>query len=46
MVGRCSENLELSEAGGAGVSTDAVLVFEALAEGLQVALAGSDVVER
>ena len=42
MVDRCSENLELSGAGGEGVSADTVLVFQALAEGLQVALATID----
>lgn len=31
--------LELSEAGGEGMSADTLLVFQALAEGLQLALA-------
>lgn len=39
MGGRCSENIELSEPGGKGVSAETVLVFQTLAEGLQVALA-------
>ncbi len=38
--GRCSENIELSEPSGEGVSADTWMVFQALAEGLQVALAG------
>ena len=38
-AGCCSENIELSEPSGTGVSADAVLVFQALAEGLQVVLA-------
>ena len=42
MVGRCSENIELSEAGGVGVSADTLLVFQALAEGLQLVLAEGD----
>lgn len=39
MDDRCSENLELFGPSGAGVSADAVLVFQALAEGLQLVLA-------
>ena len=38
--GRCSENIELSEPSGAGVSAETLLVFQVLAEGLQMALAG------
>ena len=39
MDDHCSENTELSEAGGEGMSADTLPVFQALAEGLQVALA-------
>ena len=39
MAGRCSENIELSESSGEGVSAETLLVFQALAEGLQVVLA-------
>ena len=35
---RISENIERSEASGAGVSPGTLLVFQALAEGLMVAL--------
>ena len=38
MDDRCSENIELSEGSGEGVSVDTALVFQALAEGLMVAL--------
>ena len=38
-AGRCSENIELAESSEEGVSADTLLVFQALAEGLQVALA-------
>lgn len=37
----CSENAELSGPGGERLSVDTLLVFEALAEGLQVAFVGA-----
>ena len=43
MDGRCSENIELSQAGGIGVTAEELLVFQMLAEGLQLAL-GEEVV--
>ena len=40
MGGRCSQNIELSEPSEEAVSAaDTLLVFQALAEGLQMALA-------